>query len=159
MNNYTTFNKLILFTASEYLNSAIKDSLTSDPLHIRIVSGINGFRTFGRFSAEESKQLQEIGTHEYMNKLKKIDVSFVVYALELLRLWVTEVPKEHRKNIYLGVGNKKLLKGKSVFVVDMLKLKQRDEEKYKETREIIDVSTLTAKQFFFYMFEQLKDNK
>ena len=155
MKNYTTFNRLILFTAEAYLSSAIKEGLTTDPLHKNIVSGIRSYMTFGRFSKEESMLLQELGKDPIVENIKTVEVSFVVYAMELMRLWVLNVPREVRKNIYLGVSNKKLILGRGHFVKSMLHLKQRDEESYKEKREIIDASVLTAKHFFAFFESKL----
>ncbi len=119
------------------------------------MSGIKSYQVFGRFSADEQKILQELGEHEYMQKLKVVEISYVIYALTLLKLWVEQVPRNVRKNVYLGVSNKKLLKGRSHFAISMLKLKQTDEMKYKELRGIIDDSVLTAKKFFSYSMEHL----
>ena len=155
MKNYTTFNRLLLFTCEAYLSSAIKEGLTTDPLHKNIVSGIRSFMTFGRFSVAESKLLQKLGKDPIVEKIKTVEVSFVVYAMELMRLWVLNVPREVRKNIYLGVSNKKLLLGRGHFVKTMLQLKQTDKESYTEKREIIDVSVLNAKHFFAFFENKL----
>ena len=155
MKNYTLFNRLILFTTEAYLARSIEEGLTQEEFHKKLVSGIRSFMVMGRFSKEEQKLLQELGEDPIMEKIKMTEVSFVVYALELMRLWVTEVPRKVRKNIYLGVSNKKLLLGRAYFVKTMLHLKQTDEESYKEKRQIIDDSVLNAKHFFAFFEERL----
>ena len=159
MKDYSTFNRLILFTAEAYFARAIEEGLTQEPLHKKIVSGIRSYMTFGRFRKEEAKLLQELGEDPIMQKIKAIEISFVIYALELLRLWVTEVPRKARKSIYLGVSNKKLLMGRATFATTMIQMKRKDEDVYKEKREIIDSSVINAKHFFSFFEEKLVKEK
>jgi len=159
MKNYLTFNRLILFTVEAYLARAIEEGLTHEEFHKKLVSGIRSFMVMGRFSKEEQERLKILGEDTIMEKIKNKEVSFVVYALELMRLWVTEVPREVRKNLYLGVSNKKLLLGRAYFVKTMLHLKHTDEENYKEKRQIIDESVLNAKHFFSFFEDKLTNLK
>ncbi len=154
--NYTTFNKLILFSVEQYLSQAIEEGTSTEQLHKDIIAGIRSFMTFGRFSKEEQERLERIGEHDTIQRLKAVEVSYVIYALELLRLWVTQVPREVRRNIHLGVGNKKLMMGKASFAIHLLKLKQQDMDTYKEKKKIIDESVKTARLFFHYMLEELQ---
>jgi len=159
MKDYKLFKKLILFTVEGYLTKAMEEGLTQEPLHKDLVSGIRSYMTFGRLSPDEAKILIELGNDEYMEKIKKIEIAFVIFAMELMRLYVTEIPREERKGIYLGVSNKKLLHGRAYFAKTMLVMKQTNPEVYKEKREIIDDSVLTAKKFFGYTFDKLVKEK
>lgn len=154
-NPYITFNKTILFTVEMYLSRALAEGTTREDFHRKIVSGIRSYQTMGRFSSVEAAKVSAVGEHEYMKKLKEIEISYVVYALELIKLWVTHVPEKYRKNIYLGVSSKKLLKGRATFAVAMLDLKRRDSKKYEELKNIIDQSVITAKNYYFYLEEHL----
>ena len=156
-NSDVVFNKLILFTAEAYLTKSIDDGLSNEDLHRRIIGGIRAYMVMGRFSGREAAILQSIGEDEYMQDLRAREISFVVYALELLRLWVELVPKEKRKNIHIGVSDKILRKGRATFAVSMLNLKKKDEAKYKELRQIIDESVLVAKNFFYYTQEKINE--
>ncbi len=158
-NPYVVFNKLMLFTAEAYLSKAIEDGLTDETIHKKIVSGIRSYMVMSRFDQEEAKILQKLGEHEYMENLKKSEIAFVVYALEILRLYIEEIPQQYRKSIYLGVSNRELKKGRAYFAINMLRLKQRDAKQYEETRIIIDESVLTAKKFFMYCENQLVTKK
>ena len=151
------FNKVILFSVEAYLSKSIKDGYTDEKLHKDIVSGINSYRMMGRFSRAEQNIVSIIGTDEFIRKVTGAEFSHVIYALELLRLWVTEVPRDARKHIYLGVGNKKIKGSLSMFVISMLRLKQHDKEAYAEKKELITSSKIRAKQFFFYMEEKIKE--
>ena len=53
---------------------------------------------------------------EYVTKMKEIEISYVVYALELMKLWVENVPIKDRKHIHLGVNNAILKRGGRRFI-------------------------------------------
>lgn len=159
MKDYSLFNKLILHTVSAYLDRAYEEGMTKEPMHIKLMSGLRSFQTFGKFLPEEAKLLQSLGDNPILEKIKNREVSFVVYSLELMRLWVQTVPLSARKHIYLGVSNKKLLLGRAYFTTMMLSMKQKDPETYKEKRAIIDESVLNAKHYFSFMMEQLIKEK
>ena len=142
---------LMLATAQAYIENSIKDGLTDETMHHQISSGIKGWLTFRKLSKEEAKLLVRLGEDEYMQKLKEVEISFIVYALEILRMAVEEY------DFNIGVGKKKLLRGKSVFVVGMLQTKRKDKEKYDRLKAIIDESTIVAKKFYGYTQERIKE--
>ena len=158
-NPYRVFNKLILFTAESYLTNAIEEGLSTEPLHKQIVSGIRAYMSMGKFSKVEADAMIKLGTHKFIQNLTQTEISFVVYALELMKLYIDEVPQKYRKAIYLGVSNKKLKLGRATFAISMLKLKQRDPEQYVKTKETIDQSVITAKKFFAYCEDQIVTKK
>jgi len=152
----STHEKLILFTAQAYFEAALKDGTTQEPLHKKIATAIEAWKMLRRFSAKERNLVVKIGEDEYMQKLKAEGVSFVVYALELIKLWADDA--DYRKSS-INISKKRLRMGRATFAVEMLKLKQKDEEKHKELREIIDVSVLTAKNFYHYTKEKISEAK
>ena len=152
-NPYITFNKLILFTVEAYITRSIEDGLSVDPLHLRLKSAIKGYMIMSRFSKEEAEKLFEFGKDPRLQRITEQDVSFLVFALELMKLLIEDVPRNMRP--HLNISDKRLKIGRGLFVVDMLKIKKRDEKRYKEFREIIDTSVVTAKQFYAYHFEKL----
>jgi len=154
-NPYIVFNKLILFQVEAYLARAIEDGMTKEDIHMKLISGIRSYMTMGRFSAAEAKLLEELGETPTAKHIKEQQISFVVYAMELIKLWVENVPLQYRKSIYLGVGNKKLRAGRAYFALLMLKQKMADKKKYDELRVIIDSSVVTAKRFYMYFEKEL----
>ena len=142
---------LMIFTAEAYLTRSIEDGLTDDPFHRKLVSGINSYRTMRRFSKEELELVVDLGKEEYMEKLKQIEIAFVIYALQILKRAAEDY------TFIIGVGRKKLLKGKAEFAIDMLKLKQRDKEKYQSTKAIIDESVIVANRFYDYTQNHIKE--
>ena len=71
MLDYKLFNKLCLHTASAYLERAIDDGLTKEPLHIRLNSGLKALQVFMKFSPEEAKLLQSFNGDETLERIKK----------------------------------------------------------------------------------------
>ena len=145
---------LILFTAEAYLAESFKDGLTGEDWHRKIVSAINAWKTFRRFSSEELALIQEISKDEVMERIKQTEISFVVYALVLLQLLANDPMK---RNVTLSVSKKKLRVGDSVFVVPMLKQKRADLEKYESLKNIIAESRINAKHFYYYTYEKLEE--
>ena len=151
------FNKLILFTVESYFSKAMEEGLTSEREHRAIVGAIRGFMTFGRFSKEEAELVIAIGKEPALKAITDTNISFVVFALEILKLWVELVDKKDRP--HLNISDKRLKTGRSKFVVSMLKLKTSDPEKYTELREIINDSVITAKKFIMYTHRRLLDEE
>jgi len=142
---------MVLFTVQAYLERSIHDGLTKEPVHFRIVSGIEGWKTMRRFNLKEVEILQDLGKDDYMGKLKNEEVSFVVYALQLAKRAVEAY------DFHIGVGKKHLRKGRANFALEMVKLKYNDNDKYKELRQIIDASVINANKFFDYTMEKLHE--
>jgi len=143
---------LILFTVMETLSKEIVDGVSTNPFNKKIVSRLKSWSTMRRFSQEEAKYLVALGEDPYMDKLKKSEISYTVYALELLKQWAND---DDYTRSAIGISKSKLRAGRAVFAIDMLKLKQRDAEKYANTKTIIDESVIVAKKFYSYTKEQI----
>jgi hypothetical protein len=72
------------------------------------------------------------------------NISYIVFVLELTRIWLESYPQD--KLPAFSVSKKKLRHGAKWFAVDMLKVKQYDEEMYKDKKAIIAGSKEAAKQ-------------
>lgn len=151
MKDYNTFNKLILFTVEGYLSAAHEQDHTKEPLHMNLMSGIRSYMTFCKFSPAEAAQVSAYGEDPTLERIRQTEISFIVYAMELIKLWVENVPREHRKHIHLGVGTKRLKMGRAYFAMLMLQQKQLDPKRYAEKKEIINSSVVTAKLYYSYI--------
>jgi len=153
MRNKTQLHEaLILFTVMETLGKEVNANVTTSPFHKKIVGRLKAWSTMRRFSQKEAKHLISLGENPYMEKLKQSEISYVVYALELLKLWEADV--DYKKN-GIGIPRAKLKAGRAVFALDMIKLKKRDSDKYVETKTIIDDSVVTAKKFYSFTKENV----
>ena len=142
---------LILFTVMETLGKEVVAEVSTDPFHKKIVGRLKAWSTMRRFAPDEAKHLIELGKNPYMEHLKRSEISYTVYALELLKQWAND--PDYRRSA-IGVSKTQLRAGRAVFALDMLKLKTRNVEKYSETKQIIDDSVITAKKFYSFT----KDN-
>ena len=159
MNRRILFNKVILFTAEAYISQSIKDGMPIDPIHRKIQNGVKAYLAVGRFNKEEAQYLHKLGEDERIKKIMATDIAFVVFALEIMKMWVEQIPKSDRKGIYLGINDNKLRIGKANYAVDMLKTKRSHPEVYTEMRELIDTTSITAKHFFAFYYEKILENK
>jgi hypothetical protein len=110
--------------------------------------------TFHRFSPEEYTEVMKIADTEFMKNMINIEVDRTIFALELLYLYVKDIPKKDRAN--LNISDKKLLNSKVELITDMLKLKQRNPDGYERIKEIVDDSRIAAKSYFGFI-ENYKD--
>lgn len=157
MNKYETFNKVILYTIDSYIRKSIEEGLEPSKLHYRLMGATKVFKRENPITDEDREAIDFIRTDETLRKIVSVDVSFLVYTLELIKQFIEQVPKEHRP--FLNISDKKLIIGRGSFAVGMLELKRRDEEKYNELKEVINDSIVTAKKFFNYHLEELVNNK
>ena len=147
--DYTIFKKYVLFMAEAYLRNGIKEGYTDEAEHKQIVAGIDKYLVFGRFN---KKQFQKVKAFEDQSALiaevNSEGFSHVIYALQLLKRYVIDIPPEARKGITIGVSNTKLKKGRAYVAIQMLKLKLSDKKKYEELSKLIDTSINYADRVF-----------
>ena len=144
---------MVLYTAQMHLKSSLDEGVSEDPLHKMIVVGIEGYKKARLFSKEEVSFIVDLGKEDFLKKITTDDKSYVVYALDLLKLACKDY-----KFIIGGVGRKKLLMGKDTFTMSMLRLRiNGDVDRHKELREIIDSSSLCAKMFYHYTQNRINE--
>jgi len=151
--NHHLLNKVILFTIEKYIDQCIKEGTEPTPLHFRILGAIKGWKTFHMFSELEAAKVIGISKDPGLKKIIDIHVSYLVFALELIKQLTEQTPKQYRP--MLNISPKKLVAGRALYAVSMLKLKQRDEEQYKETKDVIDDSVIAAKHFFEFHAQRI----
>jgi len=142
------FEKLILFTIEGYLDDIAAKTTYNYEFVLKIRSAVRGFMTFHRLNKEEYDKVMALAETDYMKKLRDVQVDRTLFALELIHLWVSLNPKKERAT--LNISDKKLLHAKAELVMDMLKLKSKDEDSYRRVKEIADDSRITAKGYYGY---------
>ena len=140
--------KLILFTIEGYLDDISPYSTYNYEFMLKLRSAIRGYMTFHKLTPAEYKQIIALSDTEYMMKLRDVEVDRTLFALELLTMYISLVPKKQRAT--LNISDKKLLHAKSELIMDMLKLKRKDDASYKRVKEIADDSRITAKGYYGY---------
>jgi hypothetical protein len=91
----------------------------------------------------------KIADTQFMKDMVNVQVDRTIFALEMLYLYVKEIPKHKRAN--LNISDTKLLAAKGELVKDMLKLKKRSDLDYNRVKEIVDDSRLAAKRYFYFV--------
>lgn len=150
---YIMFNKICLFTVEEHLTKAKDAGLTEDPIHFQIINQINAYKQFGKFSLNEAKAVIKMGLEDDVQRITSGNYDWIIFALELLKLWVDHIPKDQRP--HLNMNDARLKIGRSQYAVQMMKLKQTNPEQYSKEHEIIRDSGINAKKFFMLSHEKL----
>lgn len=146
--------KLIIHTVAEYLHSALQgEPYQKDKLRA-IKSKIDGYVIFHKFSPQEAKILIDLGKDEFMEQIKRKEVDFGVFGIELLSIFYDNVPTHERG---INMSQKKVAEHKTKMIMDMLHLKKDDDKRHTEVKDIITNSRIVAKQFYTYTAEKLKE--
>jgi len=111
--------------------------------------------TIHKFNAKEREFIAVIANSDEVQELAKEQSSAVIQALELMRIWVSDIPKEHRPK--LAISDKKLLMGKNHYITDILKLKQVDEKRYKEVKEIMNKSIENTQKWYNIVYKMITE--
>ena len=151
INNKDVFQRLMLFSVEGYL-SDIKSGVTYnyDFLH-HLKNRILIYMKTHRFSPKEYEIVKALADTDFMKGMVNEEVDRTIFALEMIYLYVKEIPKKDRA--LLGISDDKLLRSKSLLITDMLKLRVKDQEQHKRVKDIIDSSRLSAKKYFNYSHE------
>ena len=151
--NYNLLNKAILFTIDVYIDRMKADKVEIPHILNRLKLGLITYRKHNMFNKEEAEFVMKVGQDPKLKEIVHVEVSHLLFILTVIKLWIEIVPKKQRP--ILGVSDNKLSKGRAVYAVQMLKLKQTDKESYEEKKQIIDTSVETAKRFMDYHLEKL----
>ena len=142
----TLLDKLVIFTVLEYLEIQTQsDTYQRDEL-VTLMSGLRAHRFSHKFQPSEVKRLNKAGEDEALQNLKEVQVDYSLYCIALITEWIKDIPKRDRPHI--NFSDKRILKLKANFVLDMLKMKQVDEEEHARVKEVSFGSQLTAKHFY-----------
>ena len=153
MNKYNLLNKVVLFICQDYIVRTVKDGSEVPPLLTRLSAAITGYKQFHMFSQDEAKIVLKLAKSDEITDIMNKEVSFIVFTMELMKLWITTVPKQNRP--HLNISDKHFRLGGKVFWQQMMKLKQVDTTSYKHKTEVIDDSITVANEFFNYHVKEL----
>ena len=156
----TTLNKIICFLVHDYIVSAQSQKnkegkeVQIPPQLIRLRGSIAGFKKFHMFSVEEAEELSLIAKEEALLKILDQDVSYIIVAMELMKLWTQSIPRNQRPIL---ISDKHFKLGGSYFWNAMLFLKSEANDEYLAKKNTIDNSKIMANQFWEYHYNKLKD--
>ena len=149
------FNRLILAQAYIFSKQCEADKADMPAICYRIkTAGFNSMH-INRFDDEERACIKALSELPKTEELRKIQSSAVINILELMRLWVEDIPKEDRLNINISDSSLKI--GKNHYIKHMLKLRKTDTENHATMRELMDVSSETTKKWYNMAHNHIKN--
>jgi len=153
MNNQV-LNKIVLFVVQDYLQRTA-DETEMPPILYKLKASIAGYKQFHMFSVDEATQVLAISKDKKLLEIMDKEVSFLVFSMEVMRLWTTDVDKKYRP--HLNISDKHFKLGGREFWRQLILLKQTDKESYEDKKEIIDTSIDVAHEFYTYHKEKLNE--
>lgn len=129
-----------------------KEGHIPDICHRIKTAGYNS-AMINQFDKDERNMLRTITQTDEFEEIKKVDISMIVMALEVMKLWVLDIPKKKRPLI--NISDKKLMMGKNLYTIYMLKCKKENREMYDQQKEIITSSAEHARIWYNYMRSSL----
>ena len=152
-----TFDKLIIHTSYEYIRHALDGGCYQEAGLRKVKNALTGLNVFYKFTPQEHKKLGQLGETETAINIRKVEIDYSVFAMSILNEYVTNTPKKDRIKFNVSDENIKSLMAK--LVKDMLSLKLRNKEKYDDTKRIVEDSKQTAKRFYNFFENELKETK
>jgi len=153
--------RIILYSVEGYLDDISSSTTYNYAFVLRIRTAIRSYITFHRFNPDEYRLVMKLADTDAMQKMSSMEVDRVIFAIELLYLYTTLIPKKDRA--HLNISDEKIKKLKSQMIIDMLKLKGKDAESHKRVKEIIDSTRVAAKHYYYfierYIDEETSDTK
>jgi len=150
------FNRLILAQAYIFSKQCEQDNSDMPPIAYRIkTAAFNSFH-INKFNDEERACIKNIAELPGMDELKQMQTSAIINILELIRIWVEEIPKEKRPNI--NISDNKLILGKNHYVIHMIKLRKDRPDVHSEMRELVQLSTESVEKWYNMAYIYIKEN-
>ena len=105
-------------------------------------------QTLRYFNPEEGKVITKLGEEKDFLEIKQKEISLIVMALEVARIWVEDRPKSERPNI--GISDKKMIMGKNHYFRYLMNMKRKDKDIYNEQKELIEETSSHAIKWYNY---------
>jgi len=144
---YDLLNLVVLFLVADYIMRTKQEADVPPILH-KLEGAISVFKRNNQFSIAEAKQVLKIAQSDEITDIMSKEVSFMIFAFELMKIWVNYVPKVDRP--LLNISDKHFRLGGKIFYKQMIKMKRTDSDKHSDKTAIINDSIAVANEFFEY---------
>lgn len=144
--------KLVLFFVDYYAHQE-RETYKRD--QAMIAQKVRYYTKLHPYTRDETWILKELDPH--FKKMLDMQLSYQVFAFEILALWAQDVPKEQRP--LLNISDHKLKKGHRHYFKELLTLKKRNGYKYKQTKAIMEISIEKAAEFYNFVNKYQKEKK
>ncbi len=148
INKRSVFQRLIIFTVEGYLEDITADQTYRYDFMIRLRSAIRTYMRCHKFTQDEAKVVISLSDTPFMLALAELEIDRTIYALELLVLYIKEIPKADRA--LLNISDKKIIQIKTDLIMDMLKMRRDKPDAHKRVSEIISDSRINAKKYYSF---------
>jgi len=152
------FNRLVLAHCWLWIQKHIddEDKLYTPDFAYRLKTAGYNSRAIHGFHSEEIDLLDELGKEPEFEKITKGEISLLVMALELAKIWAEDIPKDQRPNI--NISDKKLLVGKKHYVMELLNMRVKGAKNYDDQKAIVEDTALHSKIWYNYVNKYIKEN-
>lgn len=150
MNKHSMLNRTILAQVYIWIkdHTEKKEGHIPDICHRIKTAGYNS-AMINQFNEAERNMLKELTQTKEFEEIKKVDISTIVMALEVMKIWIKDISKNERPLI--NISDKKLLMGKNLYTIYMLKCKKENRKLYDDQKDIIENSASHAQRWYDYM--------
>lgn len=153
INRQSVFQRLIIFSVEGYLEEISADQTYQYPFMVKLRGAIRSYMKFHKFTQEEAKIVISLSDTPFMQSLSELEIDRTIYALELLVLYINEIPKRDRA--ILNIADKKILDIKTELIMDMLEMRRERQESHERVSEIVRDSRVNAKKYFEYCEQEI----
>ena len=146
--------RIVLYSVEAYMDNINAETTYQYENMLKLRSGIRAYMHSHRFSPTEYKEVNKLADEPTMIAMADMEIDRTIFAIELIYLYVYNIPKGERAII--GMSDKRIKHLKSTMTVDMLKLKQKKPESHSRVKEIIVDSRLAAKKYYGFIDHYMK---
>ena len=152
------FNRFILAHIWMWTDKSTKDKgvLYTPEFAYRLrTAGFNS-RAVNPFTDAEIVIIKQLGDDPDFEEMKLQHISLLVMALEVAKIWTTDIPREDRPNI--NISDKKMLLGKNHYLIPLLKMKTSGSKIYDEQKAIVEDTATHALLWYNYTKKYIEEN-
>ncbi len=159
MNDYDLLNRVVLASCYLWIQNHLNERPKGDIPDICFKIKTAGYNSLhiNRFSQEEAELLKTITHSEEFKPIKDTNISLIVMPLEVMRIWIANVPKDKRP--ILNINDHKLVRGKHNYLEYMMDIKKKHPEMYEKQKHIIDVTAKNAESWYKHMVEKCYNDR
>jgi len=139
-------NKLVLFFVDYY---GYQERETYRKEQRSVIDKIRYYTKLDPFTKQDIPLMKELDP--YFKEMLSLEISYQVFAFEILSIWATATPKQLRP--FLNINELKLKRGKQYYLKELIKLKRINGFKHKQIKEIMDISVIKAHEFYDFLIK------
>ena len=159
MNKYSLFNSFVSASILQWIDSHTKnDDGIVPPILKEVRTKCYYHKALYPFTDEEIDIFQAIDKEPRFQELKAVEISYLIMALAVLKLWIKDIPKDKRQ--VMNIADRRMSIGSAHYAMHMLKAKQLAPELYASEKSIIrNTNTHSVEWYEYFKNKLVKDQK